>query len=126
MLKGVLVFVGAGLGGLARWGVGEAVQRWAGRAFPWGTLLVNVSGCLLMGGLMHLYAERGLLTPNQRLFLMVGLLGGYTTFSSFGHEFDALLRGRGAGPAFAYAAASVVLSFLAVAAGRGLAQLWAR
>ena len=123
MLKGLLVFLGAGLGGVARWGVGEAVHRWISRSFPWGTLAVNVTGCFAMGGLMYLFAERGVLGPNQRLFLMVGVLGGYTTFSSFGHEFDALLRERGGGPAFAYAAASVVLSLAAVAAGRALAAL---
>jgi fluoride exporter len=123
VLKPLLVFLGAGLGGLARYGVGEVVHRWVSRSFPWGTLIVNVSGCFAMGGLMYLFAERGLLSANQRLFFMVGVLGGYTTFSSFGHEWDALLRKNGAGPAFAYAAASVALSFAAVWAGRAAARL---
>lgn len=123
MLKGVLIFLGAGLGGLARWGVGELIHRWLSRAFPWGTLAVNVTGCFAMGGLMYLFAERELLSSNQRYFLMVGLLGGFTTFSSFGWEWHALWRDRGFGMATAYAAASLVLSLAAVGGGRWATKL---
>ena len=111
MLKGLLVFLGAGLGGLARYGVGLWVQR------PWGTLTVNVLGCFAMGVLLNVAGER------SRAFLLIGVLGGFTTFSSFGADFDWLLRERSASAAFGYAAASVLLSLAAVALGRGAGKL---
>ncbi len=123
MLKGLLVFLGAGLGGLARYGAGDLLHRWAPRSFPWGTLAVNVLGCFAMGVLMYLFDERQLLGERQRAFLMVGILGGFTTFSSFGWEWFALWRDGRLGAATLYAAASLLLSLAAVVAGRASAKL---
>ena len=112
----LLVFVGGGLGAAARHGVNRAGLAWFGPDFPWWTLAVNVTGSLLIGLLAGLFGslEAG---QNARLFLITGLLGGYTTFSAF--SLDALtLWERGAEmQAGLYVAASVFLSLLAAAIG---------
>ena len=117
MNRYLLVMLGAGLGGLARYVIGTAVmQRFTGR-FPLGTLVVNVTGCFLIGILLPLLTERGEPRPNLRLLLVVGVLGGYTTFSSFAWEsFQAVDEGsRWIG--FANVALSVILGYLAVWCG---------
>jgi CrcB protein len=122
MTRYLLVMLGAALGGLARYVIGTAVmQRFTGR-FPLGTLVVNVLGCFLIGILMPLLTERGEPRPNLRLFLVVGVLGGYTTFSSFAWEsFQAVDEGsRWIG--FANLALSVILGYLAVWCGSLLAR----
>ncbi len=117
MNRYLLVMLGAALGGLARYLIGSAVmQRFSGR-FPLGTLVVNVTGCFLIGILLPLLTERGEPRPNLRLFLVAGVLGGYTTFSSFAWEsFQAVDEGsRWIG--FANVALSVILGYLAVWCG---------
>ena len=121
LVQWLLVFVGGGLGSVARLAVGRASLALLGPAFPWGTLAVNVAGSLAIGlaiGLLNAFAA-GLPT---RLFLVTGFLGGFTTFSAF--SLDALtLWQRGDVPAaLAYVAASVMLSLVAVAAGFQLAR----
>ena len=112
-----MVMVGAALGGLARYVIGSAVMQRFGGRFPLGTLVVNVTGCFLIGILLPLLTERGELRPNLRLFLIVGVLGGYTTFSSFAWEtFQAVDEG-GRWIAFANVALSVILGYLAVWCG---------
>jgi CrcB protein len=85
-VRWLAVFVGGGLGATLRYAIGGWVQSAIGSFFPWGTLVVNASGCLAIGVLATLLEERSLLGPSWRLFLLVGVLGGYTTFSSFGLE----------------------------------------
>lgn len=120
----LLVFLGAGLGGVLRHGANLAYLRWFGPAFPWGTLAVNVSGSLVMGLLAAWLASRAEASWSQdaRLLLMTGVLGGFTTFSAF--SLDAwLLWERGAIlHAGAYVLASVVLSIAALGAGLGLGR----
>ena len=118
----LLVFIGAGLGGCARYGLGLAITPLSNSPFPWATFLINVTGCFAMGALMYLFTDRGLLTPNHRLFLMVGVLGGYTTFSSFGYEVDQLMRGGNPGLELLYALLSVTFGLIAVVAGRKAVQ----
>lgn len=112
-----MVMLGAGLGGLARYVIGTAVMQRFGGRFPLGTLVVNVTGCFLIGILLPLLTERGDPRPNLRLLLVVGVLGGYTTFSSFAWEsFQAVDEGaRWIG--FANVALSVILGYLAVWCG---------
>ena len=120
MNRYLMVMLGAALGGLARYVIGAAVmQRFNGR-FPLGTLVVNVTGCFLIGVLMTAFTERGDPHPNLRLLLVVGVLGGYTTFSSFGWEtFQAIDEGsRWIG--FANVALSVIFGYLAVLCGAWL------
>jgi CrcB protein len=115
-----MVFAGAGLGGVARYALGVWIMSRYKGAFPLGTFAVNVSGSFVIGLLMALMLERFQPHPNLRLFLMVGVLGGYTTFSSFELEiFEAVRTGnRIMGPL--YAAASVAAGFLAVWLGFAL------
>lgn len=87
-----LVFLGGGIGATARYGLQGVVYRVAGAAFPYGTLAVNVLGSLLIGFLMAFFEERFIVNPSLRLFLTIGILGGFTTFSSFSYETIAMLR----------------------------------
>lgn len=109
------VSLGGGLGALARYGAGLAVPAVAGR-FPWATFGVNVLGCLLIGVLMVLVTE---VRPAHRLvrpFLGVGVLGGFTTFSTYAVEVRELLPGS-LGTAAAYFLGTLVAAMLAVTAG---------
>ena len=117
MTRYFMVMLGAALGGLARYVIGSAVMQRFGGRFPLGTLVVNVTGCFLIGILLPLLTERGQPRPNLRLLLVVGVLGGYTTFSSFAWEsFQAIDEGsRWIG--FANVALSVILGYLAVWCG---------
>jgi CrcB protein len=113
MERFVLVFLGAGAGGLARFIAGTAImQRYTGR-FPLGTFVINVSGSFLIGILMTFLSERLDLSPNWRLLLVVGFLGGYTTFSSF--EYETLVAARSGSPLLALlnVVGSVVFGYLA-------------
>ncbi len=115
----LLVFLGAGLGGVLRHGVNLAALKALGPAFPWGTLGVNVAGSLVMGILAALLAAR---SQEARLFLMTGVLGGFTTFSAFSIDAVALWERGEIGLAAAYAAGSVVLSIAALAVGLAAAR----
>ena len=85
-VKWLVLFAGGGLGAVLRFALELWVDERAPVAFPWGTLVVNVSGCFLIGLLATLADEQRLLTPLLRLFLVAGVLGGFTTFSTFGLE----------------------------------------
>lgn len=115
-IKMLLVFCGAGAGGLCRWGIHLGCERWLGRSFPFGTLTVNIVGCLAVGILAAVLA--GGAEPARehwRLGLIVGFLGGFTTFSAFGRE-TVLLSTDGHNAA---AIANIVLSV-----GLGLLSVW--
>jgi len=87
--------MGGALGSMGRYGVSRIFAFWFGETFPWGTLVVNVSGSLLIGLLAGLTSDsnsRFLIAPDMRQFLLVGICGGYTTFSSFSLQTLALMR----------------------------------
>ncbi|OGV51046.1 MAG: camphor resistance protein CrcB [Lentisphaerae bacterium GWF2_44_16] len=86
MLKIFLVIIGGGLGAATRYLVTLGSVRLFGASFPWGTLIVNLSGCFLIGAVFAFSEKSLLLSPNERLLIMTGFLGGLTTFSSFGLE----------------------------------------
>ena len=87
MLNTLLIFLGAGLGGVSRYWISNITYSFLGRQFPCGTLVVNISGCFLMGLLFVLILERfDGMGPQLRSLLLIGLLGGYTRFSSFSIE----------------------------------------
>ncbi len=119
----LLVGAGGGLGAMLRFLAGGFVHRFLPASFPYGTFLINVSGCFGIGFLAGLVEERFLLGPGARLFWMVGVLGGYTTFSTFGYETLVLLRGGSQAAALANAAGQVVLGLTAVAAGTVAARV---
>ena len=89
----ILVGAGGFLGTLLRYGVSGLVQRQLPLAtFPYGTLVMNLLGCLLIGALVGLIDTRQVFSPEARVFALIGLLGGFTTYSTFGYETFAMLR----------------------------------
>ncbi|KOF22335.1 MAG: fluoride efflux transporter CrcB [Ensifer adhaerens] len=117
-----LLLVGAGgaIGSMARYLLGLwTLQRW-GPGFPWGTLGVNVTGSFLIGLLAELIMRKFGASAEMRLFLITGVLGGYTTFSAFSLDAIMLFERGDVALALGYVAASVVLSILAVFAGLAL------
>ena len=95
-MQWLLVAVGGAVGAMARFGVAEIVQRLAPPPFPWATFVINLAGCFVFGVLAGWSELRTPLSPEARALLLVGVLGGFTTFSSFGYETWLLLRdGRG-------------------------------
>ena len=113
----LVVFVGAGLGGALRHGVNRASLTYLGPDFPYGTLLVNIVGGLLMGVLAELFLVKGGVSQEFRLFLTTGFLGGFTTFSAFSLD-AALMWQRSDYIALgSYIVASVVLSIAALFIG---------
>ncbi|OCP18705.1 MULTISPECIES: fluoride efflux transporter CrcB [unclassified Ensifer] len=117
-----LLLVGAGgaIGSMARYLLGLwTLRRW-GPGFPWGTLSVNITGSFLIGLLAELIMRKFGASAEMRLFLITGVLGGYTTFSAFSLDAIMLLERGEVALAFGYVAASVLLSILAVFAGLAL------
>jgi CrcB protein len=116
----VVIAAGGGVGALARFGVTELVPGAPAR-FPWSTLLINVVGCLLMGVLMVLISDVWTAHRLVRPFLGVGVLGGFTTFSTYAVEANALASAPV--EAFAYASGTVLGAMLAVITGVWLTRL---
>ncbi|HEY8255627.1 MAG TPA: fluoride efflux transporter CrcB [Rhizomicrobium sp.] len=110
------VGVGGGLGALARYYIAGWVQP-PGAEFNWGIFIVNITGGLLMGMIVEASALRLNLAPDMRSFLTVGILGGYTTFSTFSLDSALMLQKGQYGLAAAYVIGSVVLSIAALFAG---------
>lgn len=116
----VLVFLGGGLGSTLRHIVNVAVMRALGAGFPYHTLIINITGSAVMGLIAGYLAFKGHASQPWRMFLMTGVLGGYTTFSAFSLD-AALLYERGEiGLALAYVVGSVVLSIAGLFAGLAL------
>ena len=118
------VALGGALGSIARYIIGIYAGRWVGTAFPWGTLFINVSGSFLIGVFAEAFALRWNSAFSTRVFLVVGICGGYTTFSTFSLEIVTLI-GRGEHlAAMVYIAASVILSVAALYAALHLMRVW--
>jgi fluoride exporter len=111
-----VIAVGGALGALGRYGIGLLVPTRPG-GFPWATFAINVTGCLLIGVLMVLITEVVTDRPLLRPFIGVGILGGFTTFSTYATEVRGLLRPGTLPVAFGYAAGTLVAALLAVLAG---------
>lgn len=112
-----LASAGGGIGAGLRYLIGRAFMQAGFVEFPWATLTINVSGSFLMGVLIEVLALRYNASNDLRTFFATGILGGYTTFSSFSLEFATLYQRGDMTAAFGYVLASVVLSLLAVFAG---------
>ncbi|MFP6773606.1 MAG: fluoride efflux transporter CrcB [Alphaproteobacteria bacterium] len=111
------VAAGGALGAAGRYLVSGQVMRWVGAGFPLGTMTVNIVGSFVMGLLTEYLAQRWSHMPEVRGFLLVGLLGGFTTFSAFSLDAFALLERGAMGSAFLYIAGSVLLSIGGLFAG---------
>ena len=109
------IAVGGALGSTMRFALSTAVLRMSGSLFPLGTFVVNLVGCVAFGAIVGMAEHRVVLTPDARAFLLVGIMGGFTTFSSYAYESLALLQDG------QFAAASVNIVGQVVA---GLAGLW--
>ncbi|MFZ7125001.1 MAG: fluoride efflux transporter CrcB [Desulfobacterales bacterium] len=121
--KLLLVMVGGGAGALCRYGVSLAALRIFGTAFPWGTLIVNMMGCFMIGVLFALTDRWTALGPSVRILLMTGFLGALTTFSTFALETLASARSGNFLGAAANLAANNIGGLLLVLSGIGLVQL---
>ena len=119
-LATLLVALGGAIGSVARFWLTELAAKFWGGDFPWGTIIANISGSLLIGAIAALpaFGERDLLT---RQFLMVGITGGYTTFSSFSLQTLTMLQNGHLGKAAANVVSSVALCLVAVWVGYALA-----
>jgi CrcB protein len=121
----MIVFIGSGLGGVLRHLVGLAALRLLGPNFPYGTLAINVFGSALMGLVVGIFAARASTSLELRLLLTTGLIGGFTTWSTFSLDAISLWQRGEAGAAAAYVAASFLLSVAALLGALALARHWA-
>ena len=119
----ILVGLGGSLGAMARYVLSRFVQEQAGPAFPYGTLTVNLIGCLIIGMLSQLADAQNVFTPQSRAFVFAGILGGFTTFSSFANETMVLARADQHLLAVLNVALHVVLGLGAVWLGRAMTSL---
>lgn len=118
----LLVFLGSGLGGMMRHGVGVLSFHLFGPGFPAGTLIINIVGSALMGLVVTLFALFEIGHHDARLFLTTGIIGGFTTFSTFSLDAVALWERGEHGQAVAYVLASVILSVAALVITMHLAR----
>lgn len=116
----LLVFVGAGLGGVLRHIVNMLTLRWFGPGFPAGTFLINITGSIVMGLVVGFLATRDMPSVELRLFVATGILGGYTTFSTFSLDTITLWQRGELAAAAAYVIGSLVLSFAGLWLGMAL------
>ncbi len=122
MMHALLVAVGGAIGSVLRYYVGQWALRLAGPTFPWGTLTVNVVGCFVIGVFTEMIIRRFGASPELRLLLVTGLLGGFTTFSAFSLDAISLFERGAAASGAVYIIASVGLSIAAVIAGLTLTR----
>jgi CrcB protein len=109
----LLVAAGGAIGASARYLVAELVYRSVPPYFPWGTFIVNVSGCFIFGLVAGAGETFGVISPSTRAFVLVGILGGYTTFSSFTFETSALMHGGEFAAALGNIVGQIVLGLVA-------------
>lgn len=119
----LLVFLGGGIGSVCRYAMASVLQKSHAGPFPVGTFFVNLLGCFLVGLVGALGLERAAISPEARVFIMVGLLGGFTTFSSFAWETLGLLTVRDLLRASLYVGGSVFLGLLGAFLGRALGRM---
>ena len=112
MIKFINLIIGGAAGTIVRYLLGGVVYKIMGTSFPYGTLVVNISGCFILGILASLSDRKFMLSPDARLLLMIGFCGAFTTFSTLIFETDSLVRNGQAIRAFANIFASVILGFI--------------
>jgi CrcB protein len=124
MQKTILIAFAGLVGTLIRYWLSGFVARQYGETFPWGTLVVNLIGCFLAGAIYYLSDERFLISATVRTIILIGLLGGLTTFSSYGLQTFTLLRDGEIGLATLNIAVSNVLGLFMVWAGYVVSKAW--
>ena len=123
MIKVLLVGIGGLVGAIARYGISGLVHRLYNGSFPLGTLTVNVLGCFVIGAVMTLVDDRQFFSPHVRVFVMIGLLGSLTTFSTFGYETFELMRDHMLHLALFSVLTNVILGITAVILGRAVMKM---
>ncbi len=119
----LLVLAGGGVGAVARYWLSGVIPRWMGTDFPYGIFAINILGCFLIGLLMTALEDRFLVDPALRIFLTVGILGGFTTFSSFSYETMMLMQDAEYLKAIVYVGGSVGLGLGGTIAGAMLGKM---
>lgn len=120
----ILIFIGGGLGSIVRFELGQKISRFAGTAFPWGTVLVNATSCLILGLLLNLFEGKGTFHTSARLLLFVGFCGGFSTFSSFTLQTFELMKSGHLILAALNIIMSVVVCLFSFWAGWWLSKIW--
>ncbi len=118
MLKILIIGLGGFVGAVARYGLSGLLHKQFGSNFPYGTFAVNIMGCFCIGALMYFVDAKPVVSQNLRLFLGIGLLGAFTTFSTFGYETLALLGDKEFVRATIYVLGNVIIGVAAVWLGR--------
>ena len=116
------IAIGAAVGGVSRYYLSAAVQHRMGTTFPWGTLVINVTGSLVLGFLMRYAISTPAVSVEMRALLTTGFCGGYTTFSTYSYETATLIEDGQLGRAGTYALASVLLALAGTFGGFALAR----
>ncbi len=124
MLEVIIVTIGGGLGSAARYLVSTWAAARFGAGFPYGTLIVNIVGCFIIGAFVTMTTERLIISPYWRLFVTVGIVGGFTTFSSFSYETIHLLQEAEVLRAFYNVGFNVIVGFSATWLGISFARLF--
>lgn len=128
MVEYLLIALGGAIGSVCRWALSNLISRQLGHGFPWGTILVNASGSLLIGVLAAVTTLHPRLSENTRAallhFVMIGICGGYTTFSSFSLQTLSLIQSKQYLAAGGNVLLSVVLCLMAVTVGHWLGTLF--
>lgn len=118
----IVIFLGSGLGGVTRYGLGRWIENWHNHYFPFGTLAVNVVACLVLGVVIGLADHRQMLSSTSKLFLTVGFCGGFSTFSTFSNETLHLFQQGNHWASVLYALLSILLCVVAVFGGLLIAE----
>ena len=124
MQKYLLIALGGALGSIARYWVGTTVAARAGIRFPYGTLVVNLTACLVIGFTLTFLAERTDINPAWRFLIPIGFIGAYSTFSTYEWETLSVMRSGAFAIAALYAVGSLILGLAATWAGSALAELF--
>ena len=122
MEKWIFLIMGGIVGTVSRYGLAGVVSQKIGGTFPWGTLAVNITGCLVVGFLDILFEKKFLLTPNYRILLMTGFCGAFTTFSTLMLETSDLLKENQFMHAFSNVMLSLIVGFIAFKLGAAIAE----
>lgn len=123
-MKYIFLILGGSIGTLSRHTLSGLIHRWAGAGFPYGTLVVNLAGCFVIGFLSAIPEKRLFLAPEIRLFLVAGFCGAFTTFSAFIFETDHLLKTGAIAHAVINIMVSVSLGFLVFRLGGFLGEIF--
>ena len=121
-MKLLIVFIGSGIGGALRYAMGVAALRFMGPSFPWGTFVINVIGSALMGLAIGVFVARSATSAELRLFVATGLIGGFTTWSTFSLDTVTLWQRGAVLETVGYVAGSFVLSIAALLGTMQLAR----